>query len=342
MPLDNAYLESHDHLGNVRTVMDGTGNVVSYSNYYAFGGLEPTRYYSSNSYRYGFNGKEKDDNILGDGTFTNYGAREYDNRIGRWFTIDPSADKYPRLSPYVFALNTPTLLIDPDGKDARVNVKHNSDGGGVITISSIIYITGPGANKFNATIFENKAKERYTDGVYVDPNGKKFTVKFDIKYKYAEHETQIQLQNGDNIMRYNQERIVSNVPATVKADKDGNGRISNYRVEVGHQGEIGVNDEIGFRATNHESLHLLGLSDRYTIGPDGQSTPDDDSKNDIMGSYYGKKLNQVHYDNYGKAYADKPDGDYILENAVDVKPSDGTIQGGSADGKRSVKAELNK
>jgi len=35
----------------------------------------------------------------------------------RWYSIDPMAEKYYSISPYVFALNNPILFNDPEGKD---------------------------------------------------------------------------------------------------------------------------------------------------------------------------------------------------------------------------------
>ena len=79
----------------------------------------PGRGFSSEKYRYGFNGKEKDKDIaVGDYDF---GARIYDGRIGRWLSVDPLEGKYPYVSPYCFVLNSPLLYIDPDGKDIIIS-----------------------------------------------------------------------------------------------------------------------------------------------------------------------------------------------------------------------------
>lgn len=46
-----------------------------------------------------------------------YGWRNYDAAIGRFFNIDPSAENYLSWTPYNYVANNPIKLIDPDGKD---------------------------------------------------------------------------------------------------------------------------------------------------------------------------------------------------------------------------------
>ena len=88
--------------------------MVTANDYYPGGMLMPGRRYSStNGYRYGFNGKEKD-NSTGEGNL-DFGARIYDDRLGRFFTPDPLAQKYSWLSPYLFSLDNPIKFIDFEG-----------------------------------------------------------------------------------------------------------------------------------------------------------------------------------------------------------------------------------
>ncbi|MBA3704329.1 MAG: hypothetical protein H0W84_00060 [Bacteroidetes bacterium] len=75
-------------------------------------------------YRYGFNGKEKDDEVSGSGNDYNYGFRIYNPRLGRFLSVDPLAKSYPWYTPYQFAGNTPIQAIDLDG--AEIYYAHGS------------------------------------------------------------------------------------------------------------------------------------------------------------------------------------------------------------------------
>ncbi len=67
--------------------------------------LVPNRHGSSNSYRYGFQGQEKDDELKGEGNSLNYTFRMHDPRVGRFLSLDPLSAQYPHNSPYVFSEN---------------------------------------------------------------------------------------------------------------------------------------------------------------------------------------------------------------------------------------------
>jgi RHS repeat-associated protein len=67
----------------------------------------PGRQFNLGSYRYGFNGMENDNEIKGLGNHVDFGARGYDPRLGRWWTVDPKFAQQPGWSPYKFALCNP-------------------------------------------------------------------------------------------------------------------------------------------------------------------------------------------------------------------------------------------
>jgi len=135
--LGNKSYEMSNHLGNVLvTVTDkkvyvnaGGGaiyfeaEITSISDYYPFGSGIQARSYSSGAYRFGFNGKEKDDEIkVVDGSY-DFGARAYDGRLGRWLSVDYEFSKGAAFSPYCSFLNNPILLEDPDGNWVKISIK---------------------------------------------------------------------------------------------------------------------------------------------------------------------------------------------------------------------------
>jgi RHS repeat-associated protein len=79
--------------------------------------MMPGRNYTAgNGYRYGFNGKENDNDVKGvEGSQLDYGMRIYDPRLGRFLSVDPLTKSYPMLTPYQFASNSPIAGIDLDG-----------------------------------------------------------------------------------------------------------------------------------------------------------------------------------------------------------------------------------
>jgi RHS repeat-associated protein len=83
--------------------------------YYPFGMLMPGRNFSSDNYRYGFNGKETDNEVKGTSAQYDYGFRIYDTRLGKFLSVDPLFQSFPWYTPYQFAGNSPILNIDLDG-----------------------------------------------------------------------------------------------------------------------------------------------------------------------------------------------------------------------------------
>lgn len=74
---------------------------------------------ANTNYRFGFNGKENDNDI--ESGAQDYGMRIYDGRLGRFLSVDPLTKKYPELTPYQFASNSPIWGVDRDGKEFQVN-----------------------------------------------------------------------------------------------------------------------------------------------------------------------------------------------------------------------------
>jgi len=79
--------------------------------------LLPNRHGSIDTYRYGFQGQEKDDEVKGEGNSINYKFRMHDPRVGRFFAVDPLAYKYSFNSPYAFSENNVIHAVELEGRE---------------------------------------------------------------------------------------------------------------------------------------------------------------------------------------------------------------------------------
>ncbi len=60
-----------------------------------------------------FSAKEKDSET----GLSYFGSRYYSSDLSIWLSVDPMADKYPSMSPYVYCANNPVKLVDPNGEE---------------------------------------------------------------------------------------------------------------------------------------------------------------------------------------------------------------------------------
>ncbi len=149
--------ELANHLGNVLVTVsdkkighttDGTtidyynADVVTANDYYPFGMTMPGRKYNQANakYRYGFNGKENDNDVKGEGNQLDYGARILDTRLGRFLSVDPLAKQFAYYSPYQSTGNSPIRFIDLDGQEPtsppeflkNIRLTHDLDKGNTV------------------------------------------------------------------------------------------------------------------------------------------------------------------------------------------------------------------
>ena len=108
------YFFIQDHLGSNRLVAEANSAVLQRNHYYPYG-LSLAENSAKEAQPYKYNNKEMDaQNGL---NLYDYEARYMDPALGRFTTIDPMAEKYYAISPYVYCANNPVKYMDPTGMD---------------------------------------------------------------------------------------------------------------------------------------------------------------------------------------------------------------------------------
>jgi len=112
---DLRYFYHPDHLGSANYITNAGGDVTQFIAYIPFGETLAEQHSDWDSPNK-FNAKELDNET---GLYY-YGARYYDPKVSTWLSADPLAEKYPSLSPYVYAADNPVIYTDPDGREITV------------------------------------------------------------------------------------------------------------------------------------------------------------------------------------------------------------------------------
>ena len=174
--------ELANHLGNVLNVVTDrklpvadandntkiayfTADVVSFADYLPFGQVMPNRHASDNTYRYGYQGSERDDEMKGDGESYVTHYRMYDPRLGRWFSTDPKYNAHE--SPYAGMANNPIIYNDEEGDTPGLIL-----GIGGFFLGAAKEVTSQLVNQYRAFRIDVKENGKY------DENGQRKKIRF--------------------------------------------------------------------------------------------------------------------------------------------------------------------
>ena len=102
-----------------------------------FGSPMVGRDFSSADYRFGFNGKEKDDEVTNAGKNYDFGNRILRTDLGKWLSIDKLQARFPSDGAYNQNGDNPILFVDPDGKKKTVYITL-IDENGKVTKTSVV------------------------------------------------------------------------------------------------------------------------------------------------------------------------------------------------------------
>ena len=272
--LGNKKYELSNHLGNVLSVIsdnkigiDSNADlvadtyeplVISESDYYPFGMAMKERSFSNEEYRFGFNGMEKDTD-LAEGK-TDFGNRIYSAELGRWWSVDPYANRHPMKSSYQAFNNNPIFFIDPDGGDERVSIDEESH---TITISSTIHIYGEYSGDWAKMVEQQWQSlqapttvklpngDYIVSGNYTDEDGITWTVNLDINFKQVPEELSIKLVEAE-------QKIVQEA-AKIDSPSQRARYINNF-VDKLKETESETLKAMGFR----DGDNLVGIRDYYS------------------------------------------------------------------------------
>ncbi|MDR1003802.1 MAG: DUF6443 domain-containing protein [Prevotellaceae bacterium] len=119
--VDGGYIENgtyyyylQDHLGNNRVVASASGTVQQTNHYYPYGMLFGTSVTTTGQpYKYGAKEFDGNKNLF----WSDFEARQYYATVSGFTTMDPMAERYPSMSPYVYCAGNPIRYVDPTGMD---------------------------------------------------------------------------------------------------------------------------------------------------------------------------------------------------------------------------------
>ncbi len=265
----------HDHLGNTRVVYstkvcdDAEGDTEYYFehlfDYWPYGKVLREYHPVEEIEKYVTTHHERDP----ESGFDYRGARFYDSDIGRFLSVDPLAADFASVSPYVYTLNNPVFLVDPDGKapippGVIVSKVRNENGKTTgVRVSGTVYIYGNQANPDLASSLQSEINNAWNGGpssVTWTKNDQSYDVEFDISVVAVSIDEAKSLSEGNTDKSVNFLRVYEGDETVFGSSFKGNSGVL----------DLAQNRITGNTTSAHEIGHMMGF--RNYSNPTGDET----------------------------------------------------------------------